>query len=133
MLIRDVMTTRPITARPWSTVGDVAETLLREDIRHLPVVDAGSVVGIVSDRDVRQYVRDTLFQETPQAQRHLAAEVSSIMSTDIIDASADDDLDVAIQRMVEHKISALPIIDGDGVLVGIVSTHDVLKAALGRL
>ncbi len=133
MLIRDVMTTNPITARPWSTIGQVAETLLREDIRHLPIVDAGAVVGVISDRDVRQFMRDTLFSDSPQAQRHLGAPVTSIMSTDVIDAAADDDVDVAIERMVEHKIGAVPVVDGDGVLVGILSTHDVLRVALGRL
>ncbi len=64
MLIRDIMTTRPLTARPWSTVGAVAETLLREDTR-LPV--AGVV--IVSDREVRQFVQDTLFSDTAAARR----------------------------------------------------------------
>ncbi|MDP2341851.1 MAG: CBS domain-containing protein [Deltaproteobacteria bacterium] len=133
MLIRDIMTRNPITASPWTTIGEVAETLLREDIRHLPIVDAGAVVGVISDRDVRQFARDTLFAGTPEARRHLSAPVTSIMSTDVIDAAADDDVDVAIERMIENKIGALPVIDGDGVLVGILSTHDVLKRALGRL
>ena len=132
MLIRDVMTPNPITARPGSTIGEVAETLLREDIRHVPVVDNGAVIGVVSDRDLRQFVRDTL-TDTAAARRHLTAAVSTIMSTDVISAEADDELDVAIERMVESKISALPVIDGDGALVGIITTHDVLKQALGKL
>ena len=133
MLVRDIMTPRPLTARPWTTVRDVAELLLREDIRHLPIVDAGAVVGVVSDRDVRQFVRDTLFSDSTVARGHLTQPVSSIMCTDVIDAGADDEIDVVIEKMVEHKIGAVPVTDGEGVLVGIVSVHDVLKSALGRL
>lgn len=133
MMIRELMTSNPITARPWSTVGEVANILLREDIRHLPIIDAGSLVGMVSDRDLRVFARDLMSQETPAAQRHLNAPVTTIMSTDVMAAEADDDVDVAIERMVENKIGALPIVDGEGVLVGILSTHDVLRQAMGRL
>lgn len=133
MLVREIMTRDPLTAKPWSTVGDVAELLLREDIRHVPVVDAGAVVGFVSDREVRQFVRDTLKRDGATAQRYLGQPISVLMNNNVIDASADDDVDDVIEKLVEHKIGAVPVTDGDGSLVGIVSVHDVLKAAVGRL
>lgn len=133
MQVRDVMTPNPLTARPWTPIAEVAELLMREDIRHLPVIDAGALVGMVSDRDVQRFARDALFQDTPAARRHLQAPVSTIMATDVVDTIVDNDVDDAIEKLVENKVGALPVVDGEGVLVGIVSTLDVLKHAMGRL
>lgn len=132
MQARDVMTPKPITRTVNATLAEVMETMLDKDIRHLPIVSGGELVGMISDRDLRQFSRDVVMMNG-RAKAALAAPISSLMSGDVLTADAEDDVDSLIDVMVENRIGAVPIVDGDGVLVGIVSYIDILRAASGKL
>jgi acetoin utilization protein AcuB len=132
MLIQDVMTRALYVARVTDSLRTVLEKLTEADIRHLPVVDGGAVVGIVSDRDLRE-VAPSAFDlvERPQdSARILARPVSELMASDVVSANPGDDLVDAINLMLEHRIGAVPVVEeGSSELVGIVSYVDVLRAA----
>lgn len=127
----DVMTENPVTIRATSSVGEAARLLDRLAIRHLPVIDAeGEVVGMISDRDLRgapAAADEELAPSVPPA----SARVADVMSTDVIAAAPDDDLIAIAQMMVDGRVGAVPIVDNDGGLCGIVSYVDILRSLAG--
>jgi len=121
----DVMTERPTTVSPRATVETAVRLLEALEIRHLPVVnEAGELVGMLSDRDLRGTLGD-LGGGPPGTAR-----IVDIMNGDVIQANADDDLLEIAELMVDNKIGAVPIVDERGVLVGIVSYVDILRSMI---
>lgn len=127
MRARDLMTTSPVCVTPRTRLGETIEIMYANDVRHIPVVDDTRLVGIVSDRDLR-----ALWEPVVNAQigdgRAFDRRVADYMSTDPVTVMEEDDATEVIELLVEHRIGAIPVIDADGVLVGIVSYIDVLKA-----
>ena len=114
MIVRDRMTTRVETVAPDDSVATVCEVFRRRRIRHMPVIAAGRLVGIVSDRDVRATVSpDTV--------------VESVMTPHPATTTPSTPVEVAAALLRERKIGALPVMEGD-TLVGIVSESDLLGA-----
>jgi acetoin utilization protein AcuB len=101
------------------------------DIRHLPVVQDGELVGMVSDRDVA-YLDVARLLEAEGAdglQRQLTTPVIEIMSADVVYVEPDTGLGDVIELMRERKIGAVPVVTtGTREVVGIVSYVDVLGA-----
>jgi CBS domain-containing membrane protein len=134
MLVRDVMTRDPLTARTDTSVYDAMQTLESEQIRHLPVVEDGELKGIVSDRDLSRFSHAGLLEEPDAARRRLRAPIGNVMTSDPVHVAPDDDIDEAIDLMLENRIGALPVCEEvDGRLVGIVSYVDLLRAMRGKI
>ena len=114
MVVRDCMTATVETVRPDDVVETVREILRKRRIRQLPVVAAGRVIGIVTDRDVR-------------AVADAATTVDSIMTPTPATVGPDTPVEVAATTLRQRKIGALPVVD-DHALVGIVSESDLLGA-----
>jgi acetoin utilization protein AcuB len=114
MLVRDCMTTLVQTSHPEDSVAAVRETFRRRRIRHLPVVAAGRVIGIVTDRDVRGAASD-------------GTTVDALMTANPATTTPATPVEQAAAIMRERKIGALPVMEGD-TLVGIVSESDLLDA-----
>lgn len=132
MIVQDVMTRDPYVAFSRDSLRTVMTKLADADVRHLPVVEGGALVGIVSDRDLREVVPSALdvLDRPQEAARILAQPVSSLMSSDVVSVTPGDDLVEAIDLMIEHRIGAVPVVNVDGEeLVGIVSYVDALRAA----
>jgi acetoin utilization protein AcuB len=128
MFVREIMTIRPIVVEANESIGCARRKLREADVRHLPVLDRGSLVGIISDRDIPVFEPD----EVSPFDTRLALKqpVSSIMSSDLVESHPDSELTDAIDLMLEHEIGALPVVAPDThELLGIVSYVDVLKAA----
>lgn len=99
--------------------------------RHLPVVEEGRLLGIVSDRDVLASAL-TKSLDFPAGQRRTflhSLEVKEVMTRDVVSARPETPLSEAALRIVEGKIGCLPIVDKDGTLVGLVTETDLLRAA----
>lgn len=117
----DIMTTQVVSIPETATVRDALRALDELDVRHLPVLDAKrEVVGMISDRDLSE--RDRSPEELAQA-------VSEVMSADVIVVTPATDVTEIIDLMTENRIGALPVVDNDSQLAGIVSYVDVLRAA----
>lgn len=134
MIAADLMTENPRTIRPTDTVSQALEALQSLEIRHLPVVDEeNNLVGMVSDRDLGPLMRS--FTEGEEAERMVLTlsrrRVSDFMSADVICIDADADLSEVIDMMLDQHIGALPVVDGEGVVQGIISYVDVLRAVSG--
>jgi acetoin utilization protein AcuB len=126
----DLMTEDPTTISMNATVKDAVWLLQTLDVRHLPVVDEeGALVGMLSDRDVRALAIPKFFgsEYIGKIQTALEAPVSSVMSSDVISVDLESDFAEIIDLMLDHRIGAVPVVDADGTLVGIVSYMDVLR------
>lgn len=132
MLVEEVMTRQPYVAFVRDSIRSVLAKLAEADVRHLPVTESGELVGIVSDRDLREVVPSALdvVERPSESARLLARPVSELMSTDVVSVSPGDDVVDAIDLMIEHRVGAVPVVqEGSTLLVGIVSYVDALRAA----
>lgn len=123
------MTRNPLTATPHMALKAASELLQKHRIRHLPVVDRGKLVGIVTDRDIRRALpSDATSLEVHELLYLLdKVEVQEIMTKELTTATPDTPVEEAARLMVEKKIGGLPVLEGER-LVGIITETDVLTA-----
>jgi CBS domain-containing protein len=132
MIVREIMTSDPYASPVTITVRQALHALGEADVRHLPIVEKGALVGIVSDRDLRTVIPSALdaFEHPDQVRGILAQPIASVMNTDVLYVHPESEVAEAIDLMLEHKVGALPVVEPDSLkLVGIVSYVDILRAA----
>jgi CBS domain-containing protein len=122
-----------LTVSLTDTIGQADELMNTNRIRQLPVVEAKRLVGIVTDRDIRSFLSGSLLETPVARERALASAVREIMTTEPITVSPDDDLQEAVEIMIEEKIGGIPVVDEPEGLVGIVTYVDILRCFLNRL
>ena len=133
MKVMDVMTPNPLTVSGIESVGVADELMSENNIRQIPVVDKHELVGIVTDRDIRAFLSDALLINVAARAKALKTPIRDIMTTDPLSLSPDDDLQAAVEMLIEQKFGAIPVVDEAEGLVGIVSYVDVLRCFLNRL
>jgi len=123
----DCMSESPITVDPSESLGAAIGMLFKWQIHELPVVEDGRLVGIVTDRDLRQVSPSyPVGQDQPEVQTYLqTVKVGSCMTSDPIVVEPDTLLVEAAKLMRENRIDSLPVME-DEKLVGIISISDVL-------
>ena len=124
MLVQDIMTRQVVAIDPDMPIGDVNTLMEQRNIRHFPIVEGDSLVGVVSDRDIR-----TVGSEHPKALEGvtLKDKIASIMVSPVVTAHPLDPVEEASKVLRDRKIGALPVVQDDK-LVGIVTATDVLEA-----
>jgi CBS domain-containing protein len=127
--VEEVMTRSPLTIRWDRTIGVAWKLMKDRKIRHLPVLDdKGHLVGIVTDRDLRQVIFDPSLQEQlgnlPRALNILT--VREVMTWGVVTVQPQTEIREAARIMHEQKIGALPVVRGDKV-AGMLTETDVLK------
>jgi CBS domain-containing protein len=136
MTAGDLMTPDPTTVLPETSVAEAWDLMRDLDIRHLPVVEGRTLVGMVSDRDLgRLDMASILGSEGADALREeLATPVVKIMSPDVISVDTETDLGEVVSLLIEHKVGALPIVSpGTRDVVGILSYIDALRVLQSSL
>lgn len=131
MTVSELMTPNPVAVTPQASLADVWDLMRDLAIRHVPVLDRGALVGMVSDRDIaRLDLTAVLTLDGAAALRdELARPVIRVMSADVISVETETELADAIALLIEHKVGALPVVRPDTrELVGILSYIDVLRA-----
>ncbi|MBI2361445.1 MAG: CBS domain-containing protein [Deltaproteobacteria bacterium] len=132
--VADVMTENPLTVEPSDTLEQVEELLEEHRIRQLPVVEGTVLVGIITDRDIRPFLRDRYLGSPEEQERVMKTTVAAVMSPKPITLSPNDDLKEAIELLIEEKMGGIPVVDQDGeAVVGIVTYVDVLRCFLELL
>ncbi|MFQ5961157.1 MAG: CBS domain-containing protein [Candidatus Methylomirabilales bacterium] len=134
MTVEQYMTANPITVRPDTSLRKAFELLQDHQIRHLPVIRGKKLVGIVTDRDLRQQLPSPLAQaEDFERFRTWTAKVKvgEVMTRRVLSVSPDTRTDKAARLMVEHRIGCLPVLRGS-TLVGIITTIDLLQTMAGE-
>lgn len=128
MLIRDLMSAPAVTAPPALPLPVAAHLMRSRGIRRLPVLDGTRLIGIVTDRDLREAlpvrVRPSALWET--ARRLTATRVSDVMRRHVLTTTEDADARDAAYTMLFHRVGGLPVLNAAGDLSGIVTLADVL-------
>ena len=123
LTVRDIMMTDLVTVRPHQTAREAYRLMRDHRFRHLPVVEAGQLLGILSDRDLRPVLL------SPTLAR---ARVRELMSEDLTTVSPATPVEEAASLLVVKRIGCLPVV-ADGRLVGIVTETDLLAVLVELL
>lgn len=129
MKIREIMHAKPITVTADQLARDAFEIMLSKGFRHLPVVDdAGALIGVLSDRDIRNIavVQEKRPREAADFVIVEPITAQEIMTPDPVTVSSEDEVGRAAKLMALHQFGCLPVVDDDE-LVGIVTQVDMLK------
>lgn len=126
--VRDCMSVDPATVGPKDSLQKVMSLLRRRDIRSVPVVDNGRLIGIVTDRDVRQVAPAyPLFRDEDEIHRYTEnLTVTAAMTADPMTIAPDAPLVEAAKVLETYRISSMPVVD-DRRLVGMLTVTDVLR------
>ena len=133
---RELMTENPATLTAQATIAEAWELMRELEIRHVPVIHGGALVGMLSDRDLaRVGIGSLLMAEgAGEAGQDLGTPISGLMSTDVIVVDPETELSDVIDLFIESRVGALPVVDPDTrTVVGIVSYIDVLRAVQNQL
>ena len=131
MSARDLMTPNPVTVTPEASIAEVWDLMRELEIRHVPVVQGGALVGMLSDRDLAQFdiARLVTVEGAEALRQELGAPVVKVMSSDVIFVNPETELNEVVDLLVEHRIGAIPVVRPDTrEVVGIISYVDVLRA-----
>lgn len=128
MKVRELMTGALITVSPEIGVFEARQIMLKERIRHLLVKEGGRLVGIVTDRDIRLNLPSQATSLSVWEVNHLLSRltVGEVMTKGVIIIGPDQEARAAARLMLEHKIGALPVLDGEH-LIGILTETDILR------
>lgn len=129
MRVSDLMSRIVVTTPGTTPVLEARALMQKERIRHLLVVDDGRLSGIVTDRDIRLNMASPATSLSVWELNHLLARltVDQVMTRSVIVIDPERDAREAARIMIDHKIGALPVLEG-GRLLGILTETDLLRA-----
>lgn len=129
MLIREWMTKDVITVTPDTSMLKTSKLMKDNNIRRVPVLDGNRLVGIVSDRDIRAASPSKATTLDMHELYYLLSEVKvkDIMTGDPVTVCDTDAVDDAALIMENKGIGGLPVVNGSGELVGIITDHDIFR------
>jgi CBS domain-containing protein len=133
--VRDIMTSPAIVITPDTSVPAASALMKEHGIRHLPVVENGRLVGIVSRGDLREAsISASANADTYEFNFLLnRLAVGRLMTRKVFTITADELVVHAAELMTERKIAGLPVVEPDDFLVGIVTESDLLKMLVRKL
>lgn len=129
MSITAIMKRDPLSIESETSLLDVQTLMQERGVHHLLVVDGEELRGVISDRDVLRAVSPFLNTYTEQSRdvATLACPARDFMTAEPVTVHRDVALEDAADLMLEHDISSLPVLDDDGHICGILTTHDILR------
>ena len=130
--VKDVMVRNPRTVAPDVAVLEPFEQMLEGGFRHVPVVENGQLVGMLSDRDIMKHMPPPSVDAVDLRAHGLFVKlkVSEIMARPALSVLETDSLDVAVELMLVNQISAVMVTDAAERLTGILTLVDVARAFL---
>jgi len=131
------MTEHLVTLSPETSVAEALTLCRKRRIRHIPILEEGRLVGIVSDRDLRD--ASPALGDPERARILQELRVADVMSREVITVHPQDSIENAAQQMYELKIESLPVVSEGAVadagssvaeeeMLGIVTSSDVMRA-----
>ncbi len=130
MIVETWMTKQPLVVAPETTIGEAAAAMMKGKFRHLPVVRDGALVGILSRNDLLRGGGIDPFAASNRESTALQLEVQHIMTASPVTVAPTTPLDEAAALIVAHKIGALPVVRDNGLLVGILTESDAMRALI---
>jgi CBS domain-containing protein len=135
MRVRDIMTSPALVVGPEATVPAANALMKQHKIRHLPVVEEGRLVGMISRGDLRE-ASITASINADQYELHFMLNkltVGRLMTRKVFTITPDALLVHAAELMTDHKIAGLPVVDEKGGVIGIVTESDLLRTLVTKL
>lgn len=129
MLVEKRMKADPIVVGPQDSFRHAMSLIRQRGIRHLPVVEGGRLVGIVTDRDIRQASASPATSLEIHELHYLLEKVTvrDIMTPKVVTVTPETPIEEAARLMLDRRIGSLPVLRG-AVLVGIITETDILQA-----
>jgi len=127
-VVREIMMGSPVTLKSDDTLDLANDVISLGRIRHIPIVESGKLVGVLSERDLIGTAASEIFglkQRTKSALLKTTL-IKSVMKKRVITVEPDTAIKDAAHLMAERKIGCLPVVS-EGTLVGLVTTTDVLR------
>jgi len=137
MFVSRSMTRKVITVGPETGIFKAQELMAKSKIRHLPVIEPnGRLIGIVTDRDIRSALPYKFFEQHPgkeEKEKFSKLQIKDIMSKNPITISPTYTIQDALVMIQDAKVGALPVVDEENRLKGIISVRDLLRAFINVL
>lgn len=144
ILVRDVMTRNVLSITKFEPIMRVADILTEKNISGLPVVDKDNkVVGIITQADILSMIgvsREHTFKDLLKhmlgeslPERRIGDHVGDIMTSPALTVKPESSIAEAVRTMDEKRIRRLTVVDDKGILIGIITRADILKAVIQKL
>ncbi len=129
MFVVNRMTSNPITISSTTTVADASEIMRKHKFRRLPVVDIGKLVGIITDRDLREVSPSRATSLSIFELNYLLSkmQVKEVMAKNVVTIREDATIEEAALLMYNHKIGGLVVVDKNEAVVGVITETDIFK------
>ncbi|MHC4597536.1 MAG: CBS domain-containing protein [Planctomycetota bacterium] len=130
--VEDLMVKEVVTTSRNTRARDAWKLMEKNRIRHLPVVAGDALVGLISQRELYLYLTTFAIYSEGQVVKKKKPEelvdirIDQIMSRDPYTVGPRNTIEEAARTMAHHRLSALPVVDPEGRLVGIITTQDIL-------
>lgn len=127
-IVREIMMGSPVTLRPEDTLDLANNVISLGRIRHIPVVEDGKLVGLLSERDLMGAAANHIFGLKPRSKSALLKSIliKDVMKKRVVTVTPDTPIKEAAHVMAEKKIGCVPVVE-DGALIGLVTTTDILR------
>lgn len=130
--VSEIMTKKLITVLPTDSLQMVKDIFESHNIHHIPVVRYLDLVGIISKNDFYKAIHDSRFENPKKAATQNEAlytnfKAEDLMTKSVVKIGPNDKIGTAVEIFLENYFHALPIVNDEAELVGIVSSYDVLR------
>jgi CBS domain-containing protein len=131
-VVREIMMGSPVTLKPDETLDLANDVIFLGRIRHIPIVEDGRLVGLLSERDMMGAAATTIFGLKRKSKSALLKSVliKDVMKRKVVTVKPDTTIKDVAHLMKEKKIGCVPVVD-EGSLVGLVTTTDILRYVEG--
>lgn len=132
MQVQNWMTSDVVTVDEEASIIKISQILKEANIRYLPVMREGKLVGMITDEDVKEASPSRAITLSAHELYHLLSEMKAknLMKANPITITPDQTMEVAAVKMLEHRVSGLPVVTDEGELVGIISQGDVFRVLI---
>lgn len=129
MFVINRMTKNPMTVTADTKVDEVAHLMKKHNFRRLPVVDAGKLVGFLSDSDLMRVAPSPATTLSRYEINSLLAKicVRDIMKKDVVSVNVGATIEEAALIMYKNKIGGMPVVSNMGAVVGVITETDIFK------
>jgi acetoin utilization protein AcuB len=129
MLVKGWMTSDVITVDEDTSMMKASQIMKENNIRRLPVMRKGKLVGMVTDRDIKEASPSKATTLDVHELYYLLSELKlkDIMRKNLITVGPEETVEKAAVKMLEHRISGLPVVNDKGKVVGVITQGDIFK------
>jgi acetoin utilization protein AcuB len=133
--VQDYMSREPVTLHVDDRLREAVELVMIRRIRHIPILDSeGTLVGIVTDRDVKRTLPSPLVASASEEHEAVmeTTALGKVMTREPVTIAPDAPMAEAVEILVDRRIGGLPVVE-NGTLVGMITEGDALQGYLKLL